>query len=553
MTASSASIVAGTWLTVGLVIAGHAAASPLDVRFNEIQVLGSHNSCHIQPEQRILDVLTLFDEALAISLECTHVPLPEQFSFQGVRQIELDVFADPLGGLYADRAAAIFFGEDPASCIPELDEPGMKVLHVQDIDFETTCLTLVQCLEIVKDWSDANPDHVPITVLIEAKDDPIPDPVELGFVIPVPIGPTELDTIDAEIRSVFAPEQLITPDDVRGMHATLRDAVLTQGWPTILDSRGKVLFALDNGGSVRDDYLAGHPSLTGRAMFASPGIGEPEAAFFKLNDPISDGALIADLVALGYIVRTRADADTLDARSGSTIRREAALASGAQFVSSDYPVPDPFGNNYFVEMPGGDPVRCNPISNPPDCLDAALERLDGVVEVAGRKLVMRDRDGDPAGRKIILRSKDTAIRTPVPGGGLEPTLTGATLLVSNPATGETARLVLPPGPQWKGNGDAAGARGYSYKDPGGADGPCTVVSVRPSRKLRVTCIGRNGLIPFSLDEASQRTIDVMLQLGNGDVYCTSFGGTIKRDRPASGGKPGAFIAQDAPPGGCPVP
>ena len=69
-----------------LPVAG-AQANPLDVRLNEVQVLGTHNSYHIQPEQRILDVLGLFDPTLPIGLAYTHVPLAQQFSGQGIRQI----------------------------------------------------------------------------------------------------------------------------------------------------------------------------------------------------------------------------------------------------------------------------------------------------------------------------------------------------------------------------------------------------------------------------------------------------------------------------------
>ena len=48
---------------------------------------------------------------------------------------------------------------------------------------------------------------------------------------------------------------------------------------------------------------------------------------------------IAALVRDGYIVRTRADADTFEARTNSTERRDRALGSGAQYVSTDYPEP----------------------------------------------------------------------------------------------------------------------------------------------------------------------------------------------------------------------
>ena len=173
---------------------------------------------------------------VAPTLDYTHIPLQEQFETQGIRQIELDIFDDPEGGLYANRPALALLWEDPASGIPELYEPGLKVLHVQEIDFETTCYTFVTCLTEIKDWSDANPGHLPIMVLVEAKDEVIADPVDLGFVIPLPFGADALNRIDEEIRSVFPPEQLLVPDDVRGDFATLEAAILTKGWPRL--SRG---------------------------------------------------------------------------------------------------------------------------------------------------------------------------------------------------------------------------------------------------------------------------------------------------------------------------
>lgn len=344
------------------------------LRLNQVQVLGSHNSYHIQPRPELFSLLLAFSEPLARSFEYTHLPLEEQFATQGIRQIELDVFADPNGGLYANRAGQRAATGDGASGVPALSEPGLKVLHVQDIDFETTCFTLVECLTDVRRWSDANPGHVPLMVLIEAKDDPIPDPVNLGFVTPLPFDAAQLDGLDAEIRSVFSPERLVTPDDVRGDRDTLEQAVLEDGWPTLGESRGRILFALDNGGDKKATYTAGHPSLRGRVLFTSAEPGEDEAGFVKLNDPIDDGARIRELVAQGFIVRTRADADTLEARSGDTTMRDAALASGAQFVSTDYPVPNPdFGTGYFVEIPGGTPARCNPVSAPADCTSLDVE------------------------------------------------------------------------------------------------------------------------------------------------------------------------------------
>jgi hypothetical protein len=251
-------------------------------------------------------------------------------------------------------------------------EPGFKTIHIPDIDWRSTCETFVACLEEVKAWSDANPGHLPIAILVELKDDP---PILPGGTLaqPLPIGPDELDALDDEIRSVFSADRMIEPDDVRGPRRTLEDAVLLDGWPTLGEARGKVVFLMDNA-NKRDFYRAGRPSLDGRPIFTNAVPGDPDAAFVKLNDARGDLALIQDVVASGYLVRTRSDGGTTEARTGDTRARDAALASGAQYVSTDYPVPDPrFGTGFFVQIPNGHPGRCNPVSAPAWCDATKLE------------------------------------------------------------------------------------------------------------------------------------------------------------------------------------
>ena len=82
------------------------------VALNQVQVLGSHNSYHVQPRPRLLGVFLSFDPQAA-AWEYTHLPLDEQFETQGIRQIELDVFVDPEGGRYAYRVVLPLIGDDP--------------------------------------------------------------------------------------------------------------------------------------------------------------------------------------------------------------------------------------------------------------------------------------------------------------------------------------------------------------------------------------------------------------------------------------------------------
>jgi hypothetical protein len=362
-------------LLIGATWTQTATAAPRSVddtvRINEIQVVGSHNSYKRFVEPAEEDVLRGVIGAGVDLMQYQHPPLPEQFGSQNVRQIELDVFADTAGGLYADpllRSAAGLGPWDPA-----MADPGIKVLHIQDIDYRSTCVAFVDCLDQIEQWSDANPSHLPIAVLVELKDEPLSFGA-FTFTTPEPWTTARMDELDAEIRSVMDPEDLITPDDVRGSAATLEEAVTTTGWPTIGESRGKVMFMMDNGGGFRTDYLAGHPSLEGRVLFTNANPGDDDAAFIKRNDAFD--ASIPDLVAAGYVVRTRSDGDTREARANDTGPRDAALASGAQWVSTDYQAPGMalgFTTDYVVQIPGGTVARCNPVLQPEDCVDAELE------------------------------------------------------------------------------------------------------------------------------------------------------------------------------------
>jgi hypothetical protein len=116
-----------------------------------------------------------------------------------------------------------------------------------------------------------------------------------------------------------------------------------------------------DGGEDRDPYQVGHPSLAGRAMFVTSAVGRDDAAVIAIDGSVNGFDRIQELVALGYVIRTRADALT-DAQAGDTRARDAAFASGAQVISTDYPVPGMLANGYSVEIPGGTPSRCNPIT-----------------------------------------------------------------------------------------------------------------------------------------------------------------------------------------------
>lgn len=367
----------GTVLCVALSsIAMGQTSSNGPVRMNQIQVIGSHNSYHAGIAASEAVLMKQKNPARYRALEYTHRPLDQQLS-SGIRQIELDVYADSQGGRFADPLGPKLVAQAGLSTDPPFDpngimkKPGFKVMHVQDSDYRSTCQPFTGCLQIVHTWSQANPDHLPIYILVETKQSNLP--LQSHAVTTEKFTSETFDALDAEIRSVFSEDQLITPDEVRGNHATLEEAVLNNGWPALDEARGKVVFLMDQR-PVGSMYLKGHPALRGRVIFTNATPGEPDCAFIEENDGTREE--IAALVRKGYLVRTRTDASTEEGRANSTARRDAALASGAQLLSTDYPASEPaIWTSYSVSLPNGKAARCNPVNGPMSCKDTALEKL----------------------------------------------------------------------------------------------------------------------------------------------------------------------------------
>ncbi len=356
-------------LVIGLLAACSEAPRESPLKLNDLQVVATHNSYKQAIDPALLRLLSAEFGDVINGLDYAHAPLRDQLD-AGIRKLELDVFHDPEGARYAaPRGLALLQGAG----LPAADwnaesmlAPGMKVMHVQDIDFRSHCPTLERCLAELREWSEAHPDHLPIAVSVNAKDGPLDDP---DATVPLPFDTAAWAALDAEIVAGLGAERLLRPDDVRGNRETLREAVLADGWPALDALRGRFLFVLDEPMAKLAGYLEDHPALAGRVMFANVPEAHPAAGFLIINDPLAEGKRIREAVQAGFSVRTRADADTLEARRGDTRRMDAAFASGAHFVSTDYPSADPrFGTDYAVRLPGGGSARCNPVRRAEGCL-----------------------------------------------------------------------------------------------------------------------------------------------------------------------------------------
>jgi hypothetical protein len=350
----SAAAVVAVWISVVLAasppVPADAAASPypLDrvLRLQDVQMLGTHNSYHRRPAR----VIQPNEPA-----DFEHVALDVQLARQGIRSLELDAY----------------------------NGPSFPVFHSIVVDDQSNCPTLGACFRTVDEWSRANPGHLTLVLFVEPKALPTNANPAIQAVIDSTTSAQRLanwdaaalDRLDRTARAVFG-RRLVTPDDVRGKRATLRDAILKVGWPTLGKVRGGVLLVLNTSGPLRDQYLVGAPSLQGRAMFVPSEPTEPSAAIIKRDHP--QPKHFPELVRENFLVSTRADADAVEARAGDLVRATEAITSGATIVVTDYPVPDTTIGPYRVALPGTAIARCNPISAPPRCRDTALENARGL-------------------------------------------------------------------------------------------------------------------------------------------------------------------------------
>nr|NKR04693.1 hypothetical protein [Escherichia coli] len=89
------------FLTLAAVLATAAAPGPrASLRMNDIQVVGSHNSYKKRIAPAVFAALEQRDPKLAAALDYDHLTLAQQLD-RGVRQLEIDIFADPEGGRFA--------------------------------------------------------------------------------------------------------------------------------------------------------------------------------------------------------------------------------------------------------------------------------------------------------------------------------------------------------------------------------------------------------------------------------------------------------------------
>jgi len=321
--------------TVTCVVMTFLAADPTanagQLRLNQIQVVGTHNSYHLRPNKSVFN-LAVTVQPDAKEWDYSRETLDQQLD-RGVRNFELDMH---------------LVGDD------------WHVMHVPVLDPQSTVRDFAAALAVVKEWSDKHPRHVPISFLMELKEEGTL--LRRGVRMPEK---KDVERLDEIILKSFPRDQVIAPDDVRGDFKTLPEAIRTSGWPTLSDAAGKVFFILHERGKNQELYIDGHPALEGRMMFVNADPGEPFAATTVLDSPRDRN--IPTVAKEGYIIRTRADSQ--GRRDEKT--RQMALDGGAHILSTDYPLGEIEESKAFF-LPGKHTARPNPMTAPENLLPVTI-------------------------------------------------------------------------------------------------------------------------------------------------------------------------------------
>lgn len=301
------------------------------IKFNEMSFMATHNSYQITA---IEETKNLYGKLSDLSfgafnsktIEFESETLTNQLNC-GLRSFEIDIET-------FDRNGEISF-----TC-----------MHSPFFEMATSCYDFSLAMKEIAMWSDNNPDHLPITIIIEPKSTFLPMKDMKFFKLDYAVA------LDGVLRETLG-EKLFTPADMLRGYESFGQMRAADDWCEVKDMLGKVLILLHDCG-VTEDYIALDPSVESQAMF--PMLREEDVdrdctSFILCNDPNALLKIKDEVIGEKKVmVRTRADKFA----QISDKRRDNAFASGANIISTDYPVrTDNKQGDYVVAFENGTTVR----------------------------------------------------------------------------------------------------------------------------------------------------------------------------------------------------
>lgn len=303
------------------------------VKFNEMSFLGTHNSYQtaaLEETKKLYQSLSALSFGIykADKIEFESETLTDQLNC-GIRSLEIDIET-------FDRDGEISF-----TC-----------MHKPYFEMTTSCYDFSLTLKEIAMWSDNNPGHLPITIIIEPKESFIPLEDMEYFNVDYAFA------FDEALREGLG-DKLFTPADMLRDYQSFGEMRAEDDWCKVKDMLGKVVVLLHDC-EVTEEYIAVDPSVRTQAMFPMlrPEDAERDCTSFILcNEPSELLEIEEDIIDEKKImVRTRSDEFTKITEE----RRENAFASGANIISTDYPFRTDYKTgDYVVMFDGNTTVRPN--------------------------------------------------------------------------------------------------------------------------------------------------------------------------------------------------
>ncbi len=280
------------------------------IKFNEMRFIGTHNSYQTAKTDEYVDLYgNVSDLTVGIvdkdKANFSSETLTNQLNM-GIRSLEMDIET-------FDRDGDVSF-----TC-----------MHAPYTDMTTSCYDFSLALKEIKMWSDNNPNHLPITIIIEPKGSFLPLENMKYFSLAYAV------KLDETLRNCLG-EKLFTPAEMLRDYNSFGEMRRSDDWCEAQDMLGRVLVLLHDC-DVTEKYIDIDESIKTQAMF--PMLREDDierdcTSFILANEPddflkINKQAILDEKL----IVRTRADSYT----NNPADRRNNALNCGAQIISTDYP------------------------------------------------------------------------------------------------------------------------------------------------------------------------------------------------------------------------
>ena len=283
------------------------------LKFNEIAFIGTHNSYQKQSVPTMHKLYSQLSELTFGAFKANTGEFESQTLTQqlncGIRNVEIDIETFERDG-----------------------EISFTCMHIPALDMGTTCYDFELALKEIVLWSDNNPNHLPITVIIEPKQVFLPLE-DMKF-----FNMEYVEVLDNLLRESLG-DKLFTPSDMLRDYASFGEMRAADDWCKVKDMLGKVVVLLHDTG-VTEKYIDLDPSIKSQAMFPMlrpADIGRDCASFLIINHPEEIAKCKVDVLnSANFIVRTRTD----EFNKISEERLETAIYSGAQMISTDYPPKD---------------------------------------------------------------------------------------------------------------------------------------------------------------------------------------------------------------------